>query len=116
MRLNHVTLIASEFDRSIAFYTELGLAPIVIEEPRYVRFTLPNGDETISLEVTGEAMSESRVQLYLECRNLDALCEELTEQGFKFEQPPTDMDYLWREARLRDPDGHQLRLYRADRN
>jgi catechol 2,3-dioxygenase-like lactoylglutathione lyase family enzyme len=64
VRLNHVTLIVSEFDRSIAFYTKLGLTPIVIEEPRYVRFTLPNGDETISLEVTGEAMSESPVQLY----------------------------------------------------
>jgi hypothetical protein len=26
------------------------------------------------------------------------------------------MDYLWREARLSDPDGHELRLYRAGRN
>ena len=33
-----------------------------------------------------------------------------------FEQAPTDMDYLWREARLRDPDGHQLRLYWAGDN
>jgi hypothetical protein len=26
------------------------------------------------------------------------------------------MDYLWREARLADPDGHELRLYRAGPN
>ena len=26
------------------------------------------------------------------------------------------MSYLWREARLRDPDGHQIRLYDAGVN
>ncbi len=116
MRLNHVTLIVSNLNQSIAFYKKLGLLPIVLEEPRYVRFTLPIGDETISLEVTGEAIAESRVQLYLSCPNLDSTCEELKDKGLLFEQDPTDMDYLWREARLRDPDGHQIRLYADDGN
>ena len=98
------------------FYQMLGLKPIVLAKPRYVRFTLPSGDETLSLEVTGEAATESRAQIYLECSDLDTLCEQLKEKGAEFEQDPTDMTYLWREARLRDPDGHQIRLYFAENN
>ena len=116
MRLNHVTLIVTDLEASMAFYQMLGLEPIVLEKPRYVRFTLPAGDETLSLEVTGESAAQSRVQLYLECPDLDVLCDELKAKGAKFEQEPTDMDYLWREARLRDPDGHQIRLYFAGDN
>jgi hypothetical protein len=32
----------------------------------------------------------------------------LKSKGLGFEQDPTDMFYLWREARLRDPDGHEI--------
>ena len=116
MRLNHVTLIVTDLQASISFYEKLEFEQIVLEEPRYVRFTLPSGDETLSLEVTGETATESRVQLYLECSNLDACCKKLKGKGLAFEQEPTDMDYLWREARLRDPDGHQIRLYCAGEN
>ena len=51
--------------------------------------------------------------------NLDAslrFYERLGRDGLRFEQPPTDMSCLWREARLRDPDGHQIRLYDAGVN
>ncbi|MBV1914061.1 MAG: VOC family protein [Pseudomonadales bacterium] len=116
MRLNHVTLIVTDLEVSMSFYRALGLKPIVLEEPRYVRFTLPSGDETLSLEVTGEQRGESRVQFYFECPDLDALCADLKREGIEFEQEPTDMDYLWREARIRDPDGHQIRFYYAKDN
>jgi len=116
MRLNHITLIVTELNASMAFYDKLGFVPIVLEEPRYVRFRLPVGDETLSLEVTGETPADSRVQLYLECPALDELYNNLKRKGLVFEQAPTDMDYLWREARLRDPDGHQIRLYTAGDN
>lgn len=116
MRLNHVTLIVSNLEISIRFYEILGLKPIVLDKPRYVRLVFPDGDETLSLEVTGEAVHPSRVQIYLECQNLDPLCSLLKESGVEFEQDPTDMEYLWREARLRDPDGHQVRLYFAGTN
>lgn len=116
MRLNHVTLIVSNLENSLRFYQTLGLTPIVLSVPRYARLTLPGGDETLSLEVTGEPRAESRAQLYLECEELDKVYEDLKTRGIQFEQPPTDMDYLWREARLRDPDGHQIRLYFAGEN
>ena len=41
---------------------------------------------------------------------------ELEAKGIGFEQPPTDQAYLWREAVLRDPDGHRLFLYHAGVN
>ena len=116
MRLNHITLIVTNLEASLRFYQTLGLTPIVLSVPRYARLTLPAGDATLSLEVTGEPKSSSRTQVYLECEALDKLYEDLKNRGLVFEQPPTDMDYLWREARLRDPDGHQIRLYFAGEN
>ena len=116
MRFNHATLIVSNLAASLRFYETLGLRRIVLAEPRYARLVFPDGDETLSLEVTGEAPQPSRVQLYFECRDLDELAARLARGGLVFEQPPTDMPYLWREARLRDPDGHQVRLYDAGAN
>jgi catechol 2,3-dioxygenase-like lactoylglutathione lyase family enzyme len=116
MRLNHVTLIVGELQRSLRFYRTLGLVPIVHEPPRYARLHCPDGDWTLSIEVTGEAALPARVQLYFECEALDERVALLRAAGLQFHQLPTDMDYLWREARLSDPDGHELRLYRAGRN
>ena len=116
MRLNHITLIVSDLEASMAFYGALGFDPIVLEEPRYTRMTLPDGDATLSLEVTGESPCASRVQIYLECDDLDTVHAELVHLGLRFEQPPTDMAYVWGEARLRDPSGHQIRLYHAGEN
>ena len=116
MRLNHVTLIVTDLDRSMSFYNMLGLTPIVHAPPRYARFIFPQGDETLSLEVTGEPSAHPRVQLYFECSQLDEFVAALKRKGVAFVQDPTDMDYLWREARLNDPDGHDIRLYFADDN
>jgi len=111
MRLNHVTLIVTNLERSMVFYRALGLVPIVHESPRYARFVCPDGDETLSVEVTGEGPTPARAQLYFECPEIDRTVVQLKDQGITFDQDPTDRDYLWREARLRDPDGHDIRLY-----
>jgi catechol 2,3-dioxygenase-like lactoylglutathione lyase family enzyme len=116
MDLNHVTLIITDFERSLRFYAGLGLIQIVDAAPRYARFMLPDGGATLSIEVTGEEALPARVQLYFECDDLDERVARLGAAGIKFDQPPTDMDYLWREARLRDPDGHEIRLYHAGEN
>lgn len=116
MRLNHVTLIVSDFERSTAFYRSLGFVPIVHEPPRYARFQCPDSDETLSVEVTGESPAPARVQLFFECPDLDRTFADLKTKGLSFKQEPTDMFYLWREARLEDPDGHDIRLYFAGDN
>jgi catechol 2,3-dioxygenase-like lactoylglutathione lyase family enzyme len=113
MRFNHVTLIVSDFERSKAFYTTLGLVQIVDAPPRYARFRFPDGDATLSIEVTGETPQTATAQLFFECAELDDTVASLKAKGIAFQQDPTDMDYLWREARLRDPDGHNIRLFYA---
>ncbi len=116
MRLNHVTLIVSDFERSKAFYRALGFVQIVDSPPRYARFRCPDGDATLSIEVTGEPPLGARVQLFFEHEDVDALAERVKEAGIPLTQEPTDMFYLWREASLLDPDGHDLRLYHAGEN
>jgi len=115
MRLNHVTLIVTDLDRSRAFYSTLGLTQIVDTPPRYARFRVPDGDATVSIEVDPDATGKpGAVQLYFECADIDARVADLKSKGLAFEQEPTDMFYLWREARLRDPDGHDIRLYKEN--
>jgi catechol 2,3-dioxygenase-like lactoylglutathione lyase family enzyme len=115
MRFNHVTLVVRELERSKAFYTALGLTQLVDAPPRYARFTFPGGDETLSIEVDPAAAgAPGSAQLFFECDALDETVAALKAKGLVFYQEPTDMFYGWREARLRDPDGHDLRLYREN--
>jgi catechol 2,3-dioxygenase-like lactoylglutathione lyase family enzyme len=116
MNLDHVTLIVTELQRLNDVYRTLGLAPIVHSLPRHARFVCPQGDTTLSIEVTGEAAWAARTQLYFECDPFDQRVEPLRAAGVAFRQRPTDMEYLWGEARLSDPDGHELQLYAAGRN
>jgi catechol 2,3-dioxygenase-like lactoylglutathione lyase family enzyme len=117
MRLNHVTLRVAELDRSIAFYKMLGLTQIVSDD-RYARFVCPDGDSTLSLESRDESprSAPSVISVHFETERLDALVDELQQQGVEFDQEPKDQPYLWREAILRDPDGHRLFLYHAGVN
>ncbi|MBI1239508.1 MAG: VOC family protein [Alphaproteobacteria bacterium] len=118
MRLNHVTIIVTDFERAKAFYSGLGFVQIVDAPPRYARFMVPGNEATFSIEVTPEAkpMGPEQAHLYFECDDLDATCAALEAKGYVFAQKPTDMDYLWREARLKDPDGHDIRLFHAGKN
>lgn len=50
---------------------------------------------------------------YFEVQGLDAFCAALAKQGVLFDQMPKDMPWGWRHAHFRDPDGHQISLYRA---
>lgn len=117
MRLNHVTLRVADLDRSVAFYKLLGLTQLVASDD-YARFVCREGDSTLSLEsrVALPPTVASVISLHFETERLDALVADLKQRGVKFEQDPTDRPYLWREAILRDPDGHRLFLYYAGVN
>jgi catechol 2,3-dioxygenase-like lactoylglutathione lyase family enzyme len=113
LRFNHVTIVVADLERSKEFYSKLGLIQIVDTPPRYARFRAPDGDATISVEVDPEVLGDpGAVQLFFECPDIDEMVANLKAKGLSFYQEPTDMFYLWREARLRDPDGHDIRLYR----
>jgi catechol 2,3-dioxygenase-like lactoylglutathione lyase family enzyme len=115
MRLNHVTLHVGDFDRAVAFYTRLGFVQLVAAEG-YARFQCPEGEATLSLESREGPVSSPNVSIHFESDDLDALVADLKLKGIEFEQDPTDQPYLWREAVVRDPDGHPLFLYHAGTN
>jgi catechol 2,3-dioxygenase-like lactoylglutathione lyase family enzyme len=116
VRLNQVTVASTDIRRSKDFYLTLGLH-LIVEDAHYLRFECPDGDSTFSVELTEEASSGEQITVYFECDDLDADFERLRrEAGVEFEHPPTDMAWLWREARLRDPDGHRLCLFHAGSN
>ena len=51
--------------------------------------------------------------IYLECDDLDERVEKLARSGIAFEHGPRNQPWMWREARLRDPDGNIIFLYKA---
>lgn len=115
MDLNQVTIGSTDLERAQRFYLTLGLR-LIVRNDRYLRFECPDGDSTFSVELSASPPPGSSVTIYFESADLDALCERLRTQGVTFDQEPTDMAWLWREARLRDPDGHQLCLFRGGQN
>ncbi|MEX0900942.1 MAG: VOC family protein [Gammaproteobacteria bacterium] len=114
MRLNQVTLPVTDMEDASAFYRKLGFVQIV-DTPHYARFSCPDGDATFSLALRDDAGSNNSV-IYFELDDLDMRVAELVGRGFVFDQPPTDMRYLWREAVLHDPSGNKIKLYFAGEN
>lgn len=113
MNLNQVTLPAVDMVASTAFYRRMGFLQIV-DTPHYARFECPEGDATFSLHLADAAAGD--VSVYFEHEALDELVDRLEQIGFAFDESPEDRRWLWREARLRDPAGNRIILYRAGEN
>lgn len=116
MRLNQITVPSLDVERSIAFYGQLGLKLIVKALPHYARFEVPAGESTFSVHLVEELPKGEGISVYFESDRLDAWVKELQEMGIQFDEEPEDRRWLWREARLRDPDGNRLILYYAGEN
>lgn len=105
LRLNQITLAATDHTASLDFYRTLGLELIVDAAPDYARFVAPGG-ATLSIH-------RGAAGTYFECNNLDAEVARLQKAGVTFEKLPTDQPWLWREAWTRDPAGNAICLYTA---
>ncbi len=116
MILNQVTIPSLNVEKSTEFYQKLGLHLIVDARPRYVRFELPDGDATFSVHLVDELPTGEGIAVYFQNEDLDTEVEKLKAKGIQFHLLPTDQPWLWREARLKDPDGNQLILYKAGEN
>ena len=116
MNLNQITVPSLDLTKSIPFYEKLGLKLIVKSLPHYARFVCPNGNSTFSIHQTEILPKGDGIYVYFECDNLDAQVERIKEFGIKFDQEPTDQNWLWREARLKDVDGNQLILFYGGEN
>jgi len=116
MNLNQITVPVLDVEKSIHFYETLGLRLIVKALPDYARFECPVGEATFSLHRVENLKENSDIWVYFEIENLDEKVNELLEKGIAFEELPTNKNWLWREARLKDLDQNQLILYYAGEN
>ncbi|HVG16051.1 MAG TPA: VOC family protein [Chitinophagaceae bacterium] len=116
MNLNQVTVAVTDVERSIGFYQSLGNRLIVKALPKYARFECPEGDATFSIHKVDEMAKDPQTIIYFEVAELDSKVNKLVEEGILFDELPEDRTWLWREARLRDPDGNRLILYYAGDN
>jgi hypothetical protein len=101
---------------SILFYKKIGLKLIVESLPHYARFECPDGDSTFSIHKVDKLPIGEGIYVYFECENLDEFTAVLSNKGIEFEERPNDKPWLWREARLKDPDSNQLILFFAGGN
>ncbi len=116
MNLNQVTVPSVNVGQSISFYKKLGLRIIVKTLPHYARFECKEGEATFSIHQVEKLPSGDGVYIYFETEQLDQEVERLLNEGVDFDQLPTDQSWLWREARLKDPDNNQVILYFAGEN
>ena len=116
MDLNQVTIGSTDVARSMRFYQQLGLRLIVDSAPRYARFECPNGAATFSIHQVDTVAARATTLIYFECPDLDQRYRELCAAGVIFDSAPEDQRWLWREARLRDPDGNPICLYHGGEN
>jgi catechol 2,3-dioxygenase-like lactoylglutathione lyase family enzyme len=116
MNLNQITVPVSDVERSIQFYEKLGLRLIVKSPPTYSRFECPEGNSTFSLHLAEKLPVSEGIWVYFEVDNLDEFVQTLIGKGIVFDELPNDKPWLWREARLKDPDSNQIILYFAGGN
>ncbi len=116
MRLNQITLPSRDVARGRDFYVRLGFTLLVDSPPHYVRLEAPEGGTTLSLHLVEAMPAGETAVIYLESDTLDADAARLQAAGIAFTQGPRDESWLWREARLKDPDGNGICLYHAGEN
>ena len=116
MNLNQITVPSIDLEKSISFYKDLGLILIVKSAPHYARFVCPDGDATFSIHLVERLPQGEGIYVYFEEEDLDSKVNDLQDKGYSMDELPTDKRWLWREARLKDPDGNQIILYYAGEN
>lgn len=117
LSLNQLTLPARDYAASVAWWRAFGLAQIVDSPGNgYARFEADNG-VTLSIhadERAGDAAPGTTV--YFEVADLAGRYAQLERAGFTFTQRPRLESWNWQEARLTDPAGNIVCLYRAGEN
>src|SRR3954465_12798500 len=112
-RLNQVTVTGTNYERSVDFYRRLGLTQIVDSpDTGYARFETAGG-VTFSAQIDPDDKIFAPPAVYFEGAALDERVEQLARSGITFEHGPRNQPWMWREARLRDPDGNIIFLYKA---
>ncbi len=123
-QLNAIGVIASDMERSLAFYGLLGLELPETPGEGHIQAVMPNGvsfmldsEEIIrSFQPDWTRENGNQIGLAFECANaaeVDELYARVTAAGFHGEKEPWDAFWGQRYAQLRDPDGVGVDLYAA---
>tara|TARA_R110002096_G_scaffold21043_7_gene68673 strand:- start:30809 stop:31189 length:381 start_codon:yes stop_codon:yes gene_type:complete len=116
MNLNQITIPSLDINTAISFYKKLGLELIVYSQDHYARFLCPEGDSTFSIHQVSALPSGDGIYIYFETENLEEKVKDLLDKGIIFEHLPKEQSWLWKEARLKDPDANQIIIYNAGEN
>ena len=116
MNLNQVTIFSEKPVETVGFFETLGLIRIVDSLPRYARLECPDGESTLSVNIADDVVVTNNIVLYFECVDLDDRVAQLKASGLIFDEDPTDRNWLWRQAYLKDPNGNKICLFRAGQN
>jgi catechol 2,3-dioxygenase-like lactoylglutathione lyase family enzyme len=122
--LNAIGIVASDLERSLAFYRLLGLAFPDETDGGHVEAALPSGlrlmldtEETItSFNPEWTRATGNQLALAFECASpaeVDDLYARIAAAGFDAEKEPWDAFWGQRYAQVRDPDGVGVDLYAA---
>lgn len=105
---SRVLLRPSVYQRSVEFYRDtLGLHPYREWNGGTVFFL---GGGFLELSRTAGPVSDDKVSLWLQVRDLDTSFAAVDAAGVDVVEPPVDQPWGLREARIRDPDGLLLVL------
>ena len=116
MNLNQITIQSLDVDKSVEFYTVLGLSLIVNASPRYVRLECLDGESTFSIHKVDKLPKENGITIYFEVKNLPVTVKALKQKGIIFNTEIMEQPWLWSEINLTDPDGYNIIIYHAGDN
>jgi predicted enzyme related to lactoylglutathione lyase len=105
---SRVLLRPVDYGRSVAFYRDVVGLQIFREWASGTVFFLGGG--LLELSRSAGPVTEDKISLWLQVRDVDAEFARLSAEGVKVVEAPVDEPWGLREARVRDPDGLMLVL------
>lgn len=116
LTFNHAMIYGRDVDRSAGFYRDRLGFRLIERMDGYARLEAPGGRGTIAIhlaEADRELPRSEGIRLYFEIEEIDRFCDRLAADGVVLLQLPKEMPWGWRHAYLKDPDGHEISIYRA---
>lgn len=113
MNINHLAIHTHDVEGTLAFYEAIGLKSFLHSEG-YARLRCPAGETTLSLiGIADRAPGTGNLTVYIETEDVPAQVERLKATGHAFEHECLTQPWGWDEARLCDPAGNLVCLFRA---
>lgn len=112
-KINYVTLVVLDMNRSVTFYRDILGIPVKMQTPQWTEM----GTEGTILALTPETNEQkidpmnnlSGISIGYQVKDLDKTYADLKKKGATFQMPPTDFGYGF-SATMEDPNGYRITL------